>query len=130
MQPAYGWTDCADIKHQSRTAAELEHTFKNCCAKHFTTMTKGRIFRCPYSANVERLAAIPDHPDDYVDVNGFQHMSAAEQKLKKQQLWTFLRGKPYVQACDYCNGRTYGDPEITPGIQTKQILRYIKYERA
>ena len=130
MQPAYGWTDCADIKYQSRSAAELEHTFKNCCAKHFTTMTMGRIFRCPYSANVERLAAIPDHPDDYVDVNGFQHMPAAEQKLKKQQLWTFLRGKPYVQACDYCNGRTYGDPEITPGIQTKQILRYIKYERA
>lgn len=130
MQPAYGWTDCADIKYQSRSAAELEHTFKNCCAKHFTTMTMGRIFRCPYSANVERLAAIPDHPDDYVDVNGFQHMPAAEQKLKKQQLWTFLRGKPYVQACDYCNGRTYGDPEITPGVQTKQILRYIKYERA
>lgn len=130
MQPAYGWTDCADIKYQSRSAAELEHTFKNCCAKHFTTMTMGRIFRCPYSANVERLAAIPDHPDDYVDVNGFQHMPAAEQKLKKQQLWTFLRGKPYVRACDYCNGRTYGDPEITPGVQTKQILRYMKYERA
>lgn len=130
MQPAYGWTDCADIKHQSRSAAELEHTFKNCCAKHFTTMTMGRIFRCPYSANVERLAAIPDHPEDYVDVNGFQQMPAAEQKLKKQQLWTFLRGKPYIEACDYCNGRTYGDPEITPGIQTKQILKYIKYERA
>jgi hypothetical protein len=93
-------------------------------------MTMGRIFRCPYSANVERLAAIPDHPDDFVDVNGFQQMPAAEQKLKKQQLWTFLRGKPYIEACDYCNGRTYGDPEITPGIQTKQILRYIKYERA
>lgn len=130
MQPAYGWTDCADIKHQSRSVAELEHTFKNCCAKHFTTMTMGRIFRCPYSANVERLAAIPDHPDDYVDVNGFQQLPATEQKLKKQQLWTFLREKLFIQACDYCNGRTYGDPEIVPGIQTKQILRYIKYERA
>jgi len=130
MQPAYGWTDCADIKHQSRSSTELEHTFKNCCAKHFTTMTMGRIFRCPYSANVERLAAIPDQPDDYVDINGFQQMSSAQQKLKKQALRNFLRSKPYIEACDYCNGRTYGDPEITPGIQTKQILRYIKYERA
>jgi len=129
MQPAYGWTDCADIKHQSRTVTELEHTFKNCCAKHFTTMTMGRIFRCPYSANVERLAAIPDHPEDYVDVNGFQQLPRSEQQLKKHQLWTFLRSKPYIEACDYCNGRTYGDPEITPGIQTKQILRYIKYAR-
>ena len=129
MQPAYGWTDCANIKHQSRSAAALEHTFKNCCAKHFTTMTMGQIFRCPYSANVERLSAIPNHPDDHVNVNGFQQMSFAQQKLKKQELRNFLRGKPYIEACDYCNGRTYGDPEITPGIQTKQILRYIKYER-
>lgn len=130
MQPAYGWTDCADIKYQSRSAVDLELTFKNCCAKHFTTMTMGRIFRCPYSANVERLAAIPEHPDDYVDINGYQKLPLAEQEVKKKQLWTFLRNKPYIQACDFCKGRTYGDPEITPGIQTKEILRYIKYERA
>jgi hypothetical protein len=130
MQPAYGWTNCADIKYQSRSAVDLELTFKNCCAKHFTTMTMGRIFRCPFSANVERLAAIPEHPDDYVDINGYQQLPLAEQEVKKKQLWTFLRNKPYIQACDFCKGRTYGDPEITPGIQTKEILRYIKYERA
>jgi hypothetical protein len=130
MQPAYGWTDCADIRWQSRSTPELELTFKNCCAKHFTTMTMGRIFRCPYSANVERLAAIPDHSDDYVEINGYRQLPAAEQEIRKQQLWTFLRNKLFIKACDYCNGRTYGDPEITPGIQTREILRYVKYERA
>jgi MoaA/NifB/PqqE/SkfB family radical SAM enzyme len=129
MQPAYGWTDCADIKHQSRTDIELENTFKNCCAKHFTTMTMGRIFRCPYSANVERLAAIPDNPDDYININGFENLELNEKAIKKQQLWDFLRNKTFIQACDHCNGRTYGDPEIKPGIQTKKILQYIKYER-
>ena len=60
-QPAYGWTDCASIEDQRRNENNLSETFKNCCAKHFTTITMGRLFRCPFSANVERLSAIYNH---------------------------------------------------------------------
>ena len=41
----------------------------------------------------------------------------------------FLREKYVLDACDSCNGRTYGDPEITPGIQAKKRLEYVRYER-
>ena len=128
-QPAYGWTDCADISFQNRELNNLISTFKNCCAKHFTTLTNGRIFRCPYSANVERLAAIPDTPSDYIDINRFNLLDTDSKILERKKLRNFLRNKPYIEACNYCNGRTYGDPEITPGIQTKKIIQYFKFDR-
>jgi hypothetical protein len=91
-------------------------------------MTDGKLFRCPLSANVERLMAIPKAPSDYVSVRGYAKNKENFPKLKKKLRW-FLRDKPLIQACDSCNGRTYGDPEITPGIQAKKNLEYVKYDR-
>lgn len=128
-QPAYGWTDCASVDEKQRTKEALLHTFKFCCAKHFTTLTDGRIFRCPFSANVERLRAIPDFPEDSVDIRGISKAPAVEQRQMKDRLKTFLREISYINTCNFCNGRTYGDPEITPGIQTKTVLSYVKFPR-
>lgn len=127
-QPAYGWTDCASVEAHDRKADELAETFRYCCAKHFTTLTGGKIFRCPFSANVERLHALPDSPDDYVDIRGVSRNSNRIPSIKSS-LRLFLREKSYINACNYCNGRTYGDPEIVPGIQTKATLPYQKYNR-
>jgi hypothetical protein len=128
-QPAYGWTDCADVVERQRSKEALLHTFKFCCAKHFTTLTDGRIFRCPFSANVERLHAIPESPEDSVDIRGISKAPALQIKQMKDRLKTFLREISYINACNFCNGRTYGDPEITPGIQTKSVLAYVKFPR-
>ena len=127
-QPAYGWTECGGIDVWNRTAEINKEIFKNCCAKHFTTMTDGKLFRCPFSANVERLMAIPKAPSDYISVRGYAKEKEKFPKLKKKVRW-FLRDKPLIAACDSCNGRTYGDPEITPGIQAKKNIEYVKYER-
>lgn len=128
-QPAYGWTDCADIDKKNRTKDSLINTFKYCCAKHFTTLTAGKIFRCPFSANVERLHAIPESPDDYVNIQQISNASEQNRIVLKSKLRTFLREIQYINACNFCNGRTYGDPEITPGIQTKEVISYIKFDR-
>lgn len=128
-QPAYGWTDCASIEDQRRTEANLSETFKNCCAKHFTTITMGRLFRCPFSANVERLSAIPDIPEDFIEIRGYTKLKDHEKVARKRLLWNFLRNKAYIGACNFCKGRTYGDPEITPGIQTKTVIQYHKFAR-
>lgn len=127
-QPAYGWTECGGIKTWGRDAEYNKEIFKNCCAKHFTTMTDGKIFRCPFSANVERLMAIPNIPSDFVSVRGYSDPNKRNPKLKKILRW-FLRDKPLLGACDSCNGRTYGDPEITPGIQSKEPIEYQKFSR-
>ena len=127
-QPAYGWTECGDISIWGRTAEQNKQIFDNCCAKHFTTMTDGKLFRCPFSANAERLMAIPRADSDFVSVRNARNRPERVDALKKKLHW-FLRKKPFLSACDSCNGRTYGDPEITPGIQTKTPLEYTLFER-
>lgn len=128
-QQAYGWTDCADIQEHKRTDAENEDLMRKCCAKHFTTLTGGKVFRCPFSANVERLAALPETPDNYVTVRGARDLAPAALETLRRDIKWYLREKPFISACDFCNGRTYGDPEITPGVQTKQPRTYTRFER-
>lgn len=128
IQPAYGWTDCASIAVHSRLESENRELFKNCCAKHFTSMTDGKLFRCPFSANVERLQAIPQADSDYFSIRGARNRPDEIFQIKKDLNW-FLRSKAVLNACDSCNGRTYGDAEITPGIQTKKPLEYLRFER-
>lgn len=127
-QPAYGWTDCGDIKAYDRNEEEMRQIFRYCCAKHFTTLTDGKIFRCPFAANAERLHAMPDNEENYVSISGV----AKNPELlieRRKQLAFYLRDAAYIPACNFCNGRTYGDPEIEPGIQTKDAIPYKKYDR-
>ena len=127
-QPAYGWTECGGIGVWDRSSKQNKEIFDNCCAKHFTTMTDGKLFRCPFSANVERLMAIPQANSDFVSVRNARNNPNKKELIKKKLRW-FLREKPFLSACDSCNGRTYGDPEITPGIQTKNPIEYTLFER-
>ena len=127
-QPAYGWTECGGIGVWGRTDLENTEIFSNCCAKHFTTMTDGKIFRCPFSANVERLMAIPEAESDFISLRGIRNKTDEIGKTKEKLRW-FLREKPFLSACDSCNGRTYGDPEITPGIQTNTPIEYTLFDR-
>ena len=128
-QPAYGWTECGGIRVWDRSPEQNKKIFDNCCAKHFTTMTDGKLFRCPFSANVERLMAIPQANSDFVSVRNARNNPNKKELIKKKLRW-FLREKPFLSACDSCNGRTYGDPEITPGIQTKNPIEYTLFERS
>lgn len=124
IQPAYGWTDCGRITDHRRTEKQREAIFQDCCAKHFTTMTDGKLFRCPFAANLHRLKATPPYEGDYLDLMALH----ANSEARKAQARKFLRDLPTTRYCDHCNGRTYGDPEITPGIQTRKPLSYIRIE--
>lgn len=126
-QPAYGWTDCGRIVENKRDEQSQTEIFKNCCAKHFTTLTDGKIFRCPFAANLHRLSATPDFKDDYVQLQQMSTQSNAEKNSYKTNLKRYLREIAYIKYCDFCNGRTYGDPEIEPGKQTKVPLTYVKH---
>jgi len=128
-QPAYGWTECGGIEIWGRSAEGNREIFKNCCAKHFTTMTDGKMFRCPFSANAERLRAIPQADGDFASIRGARLASLDQLKEIKKSLRWFLREKPSLDACDSCSGRTYGDPEINPGIQVKTPLEHLVFDR-
>ena len=116
-EQANGWTDCAALDKHNRSADEQHAIFEACCAKNLATLHDGNLYRCPFSANADKLRAIPDFKEDRLVVR----------TSTREEIRSFLRDKPFIQACDFCNGRSYGDPVITPGIQTKTPLRYYKY---
>ena len=127
-QPAYGWTDSGKIMNYRRTETRNKKLFQFCCAKHFATYTDGKMFRCPFSANVERLNAISETPFDYFDIRNMLKLNSDNLEVKNKLKW-FLREKDFLSACNLCNGRSYGQVEIEPGIQTKKTIQYVKHLR-
>jgi len=126
-QKARGWTDCAKIRKHDRTMEQQKEVYKSCCAKNTITLSNGRLYRCPFSANADRLQAVPDDENDYVDIFQRPRGTAAIQDLK-EKIRTFLFGKDCLHVCDYCNGRPFGAPEITPANQTATALEYKRYD--
>lgn len=119
-----GWTDCAKIIKHNRDINGQKEIFRDCCAKNTITLSKGKLYRCPFSANADRLKAIPDFKGDYVDI--FENIDINDMK---KNIRRFLLDKDFLEACDYCNGRSFGDPEIEPAIQADKPLDYKVYER-
>jgi MoaA/NifB/PqqE/SkfB family radical SAM enzyme len=116
-EQANGWTDSAALDKHNRTDEENEKIFQACCAKNLATLHDGLLFRCPFSANASKLKAVPDYPEDYLVVRS----------STREQIRSFLRDPPFINACDHCNGRSYDAPVIEPAIQTKVPLKYFKY---
>jgi len=116
-EKANGWTDSAALDRHGRTQEENASIFASCCAKNLATLHDGFLYRCPFSANADKLKAIPDYFEDRIVVR----------TATRDEIRSFLRDKTSIQACDHCNGRSYDAPVIQPAIQTKKPLTYFKY---
>jgi 4Fe-4S single cluster domain len=116
--PPSNWTDCGKIVEHHRTEEEQKKIFGTCCVKNIYTISGNLLFHCPFSANAFRLKAVPHFKGDYVDFSSPD---------SKPALREFIRHKEYIESCDFCNGRTHGNPEIVPGIQTLVTLKYDKH---
>ena len=126
VQKPYGWTDCAKIGRHFRNIEAQKEIFNNCCAKNLVTISDGKLYRCPFAANASRLKAIPNYKNDYVDF--FQELQkGADVSEMKKKIRKYLLEKDFLETCDFCNGRSFGDPEITPAIQTNKPLEYEEY---
>ena len=84
-------------------------------------MTDGKIFRCPFSANVERLKGIPQADSDFFDIRGARHRHDEVAQIKSDLAW-FLRFKPFLRACDSCNGRTYEIQKLRQEYKLEHLL--------
>lgn len=122
-----GWTSCAKVEKHNRNPQERLELFRNCCAKNTVTLSNGKLYRCPFAANVERLKAVPYSSNDYIDIQ--KEVDNCKDILKlKGQIRNFLMGKKFLDSCDYCNGRTFGDQEIEPAVQIEKPVAYKKYK--
>ena len=112
------WTDSGTINYQKKTEDKLVHMFKNCCVNDILTLLNGKLYRCPFSANIMNLNAIPINQTDFVDLSN-ENKTIEEIKFEIKNLY---KNKKYLSACSYCNGRDYTTPKIKVAIQTKKPL--------
>lgn len=118
-EKACGWTNCAGIKKHNRSGEQQKEIFRNCCAKNLTTLSDGKLYRCPFAANIDRLQAIPNYQNDCANLFSQEPDSKIKEKIK-----SFLFEKEFFQVCDYCNGRSFDSLEIMPAIQIDKPLEY------
>lgn len=119
---ARAWTACASIKKRNRTADQEKDIFAKCCAKNLITFIEGKIFRCPFAANLDRLIEIPEVKSDFVDLLEITDIGL-ERVIFREKLRHYLYDIETLKFCDYCAGRFLSDIEIEPGVQTHQPLK-------
>ena len=118
---AKGWTDCSSIEKHSRTEKEQEQIFTECCAKGLITISNGKLYRCPFSANASQLQAVPFEPSDFVDL---ENLHSLDRSQAKSLMRSFLMEKKSLKVCDFCSGRPLYAREIRAGVQTRKPLGY------
>jgi organic radical activating enzyme len=128
VRKAQGWTACSRIQRHHRSDEEQTAVFRRCCARNLVTLSDGRLFRCPFAANAERLHAIQSSKGDSVSLLPVPVGSEDRQALKRT-IRAYLMDKPFLAACDYCDGRPFDAPEIAPAVQTAKPLDYEHFEQ-
>jgi len=118
LHPPENWTDSGQIYDFKRTDPEMVSLFESCCGKNLLTLSEGKLYRCPFSANADRLHAIPDDSRNYVSVDS-----------SPENIRRFTREINYIPACNHCKGRSYDSPSIVPAIQALKPLDYVRLER-
>jgi hypothetical protein len=118
LHPPENWTDSGVIHDFQRSVPQQEELFNECCGKNLLTVTDGKLFRCPFAANADRLKAIPD------DVQNSVKVSATSSDIRR-----YISEISYLPACNFCKGRSFGAPEIEPAIQVSAPIKFMKFDR-
>ena len=118
LHPPENWTDSGTIFDFKRSLEDQKHLFSECCGKNLLTVTDGKLYRCPFAANADRLRGIPEDALNSVSV-----------KASPQEIRYYISEIEYLPACNYCKGRSFGAPEIVPAIQALKPISYEKFPR-
>jgi organic radical activating enzyme len=117
LHPPENWTNSGIIQDFSRTNEENEKIFFDCCGKNLLTLSDGKLYRCPFAANADRLNAVPKNVSNFFDLSSnFENLTDYTKHIKS------------LPACNYCNGRSFDSESIIPAIQTKIPLKYISFK--
>lgn len=110
------WTDSARIVDNKLDEDKLSQMFKACCVNDVFTLLHGKLYHCPFSANVTNLKALFASNKEYVDI---KHSKESE---LKSQLKNFIFGRPYLEACKLCLGRDFTQELVEPAIQLRKNI--------
>lgn len=110
------WTDSGVIEDNGKGEPELKTLFNECCGKNLFTVSDGKLYRCPFAANADRLHAVPPDPRNGVSL-----------KASHAEIRGYIYDIEFLPACQFCRGRSFSSPEIVPAIQTKRPIDYKKF---
>lgn len=119
------WLDCARLEKHDRNAAANAEMFQDCCAKNMLSLSDGKLFRCPFAANADRLGAVADNTGDYVDIVGALAAGDAVAEVR-HRIMAYVRRQTALTTCDYCNGRPLSGDEVAPAVQANAPLPYVR----
>ncbi|WP_415399210.1 radical SAM protein [Synechococcus sp. W4D4] len=110
------WSDSGRIhKHKGESLDQLQEKFFNCCTKDVLTLLHGKLYHCPFSANLINLDSTYFNAGDVLSVD-------ASSSNLRSEISSFYTSKTYLNACNYCNGRDYTVPLIPTAVQTRKPL--------
>lgn len=115
------WQDAGDLRFRDYTKEHMKKIFSQCFERNCITFLKGQLHRCPRSAHAMNIGAMPIVKEDFIDL---LHWDAGKEELMEQI--KLLVNKPYIEACNYCDGLNNHMQNIQPAIQIKRPLQYEK----
>jgi organic radical activating enzyme len=110
------WTDSARIINNGLSESELKQMYSACCVNDVLTLLHGRLFHCPFSANLFNLYPGKAPADEYIDFKDLEPTNL------RSHLHEFLYSKPYLAACRNCLGRDFTQKLVEPALQTSKPI--------
>lgn len=116
------WTDSGRILEKPHSSQDyVKKLFKNCCTRDVFTIMHGKLYHCPFSANLAELIDYKNKDRDFIN------LISEKEKINREKLSNFFFNKSYLEACFLCNGRDYSTPYIPVAKQTQKPLNIPKF---
>ena len=110
------WQDCGRVlPDTNEDEKQLAKKFVNCCNSELISMLHGKIYRCPFSANLSNISKQHNEPKDSVNLLD----ENINKEMLKEQIFNLVYNKDYLSACRNCNGRDYTTKWIDAAVQLK-----------
>lgn len=121
--PEMTWFDCTKLNFRGKTESELKKTYQECFNDCIVVIDE-KLFRCSQVVSAYLLNALPKNTLQYVELmDDTKTKEDLQQEIKK-----YLYGMEYLEACNWCTGKTATEKtQIPPAIQVKGNLPYKKY---
>jgi hypothetical protein len=100
----WAWADMGNFHYRGRGGNDLKRLFKKCNFNTCTELLNGKLYRCPRSSHGSQLGWLPDEDSISADT------------LTPENLRDFIN-KPFIGACNYCDGNTRQTLILEPAIQ-------------
>jgi len=112
----WAWADLGGFHSRNLSQEQLAELFAKCNFNSCTELLDGNLHRCPRSSHGTKTGLVPEYPGDFIDI---LDLSVTNDVLK-ERVRTFFYDKPFIRACDHCNGNTADSLTLTPA---EQLLR-------